>query len=102
MGAGTLIGNRVCNQKGEDLGVIKEIMLDLRNAKVVYAVLSYGGFLGMGDKPFAVPWNALTVDTKHNCLVLNAENGNFDNAMEFNKDKWPNMTYPSWEEPLHT
>jgi sporulation protein YlmC with PRC-barrel domain len=89
MGASTLIGNRVCNQRGEDLGDIKEIILDLRNGKVVYAMLSYGGFLGKGDKPFAVPWNTLTVDRKHNCLVLNTEKVNFDNAMESNK---PNMT----------
>ena len=53
MGATTLVGNDVYNHKGEDLGDIKEIMLDMRSAKVGYAVLSFGGFLGIGEKLFA-------------------------------------------------
>lgn len=65
MGADTLIGNDVCNRKGEKLGDIKEIMLDTSNGNVCYAVMSFGGFLGMGDKLFAVPWNALKLDTEH-------------------------------------
>ena len=55
MGADTLIGNDVYNYKEEDLGDIKEIMLDMCGGKVAYAVLSFGGFLGMGEKLFAVP-----------------------------------------------
>ena len=65
MGADTLMGNDVYNHKDEDLGDIKEIMLDMRTGRVSYAVLSFGGFLGMGEKLFAVPWNALTLDTKN-------------------------------------
>jgi hypothetical protein len=56
MGADTLIGNDVVNQDDEELGDINEIMLDMRNGRVVYAVLSFGGFLGMGEKLFAAPW----------------------------------------------
>ncbi len=55
MGADTLIGNEVYNRKDEDLGEIKEIMLDMFNGNVSYAVLSFCGFLGMGEKLFAVP-----------------------------------------------
>ena len=65
MGADTLIGNDVYNQNDEDLGDIKEIMLDTNTGKVSYAVLSYGGFLGMGEKLFAVPWEALKLDTEN-------------------------------------
>ena len=65
MGADTLIGEDVYNTKDEDLGDIKEIMLDMNNGKIAYAVLSFGGFLGMGDKLFAVPWSALTLDTEN-------------------------------------
>src|SRR5450759_3297352 len=50
MGANTLMGNDVYNLKNEDLGDIKEIMLDMRTGRVSYAVLSFGGFLGMGEK----------------------------------------------------
>src|SRR5665647_2261044 len=60
MGANTLIGNDVYNQKDENLGDIKEIMLDVRSGRVRYAVLSFGGFLGMGEKLFAIPWSQLT------------------------------------------
>ena len=63
MGADTLNGNDVYNEKDEDLGDIKEIMLDMTTGRVSYAVLSFGGFLGMGEKLFAVPWNALKLDT---------------------------------------
>lgn len=49
MGADTLIGNDVYNTRDEDLGDIKEIMLDTASGKVAYAVLSFGGFLGMGE-----------------------------------------------------
>src|SRR4051812_19850273 len=59
MGADTLIGDDVYNHKDEDLGDIKEIMLDVNTGRIAYAVLSFGGFLGMADKLFAVPWSAL-------------------------------------------
>jgi sporulation protein YlmC with PRC-barrel domain len=91
MGADTLVGNDVYNQKNEDLGDIKEIMLDMRSGKVGYAVLSFGGFLGMGEKLFAVPWNALTLDTKNKRFVLNVEKDRLKDAPGFDKDKWPNM-----------
>ncbi len=55
MGAETLIGNDVYNLQEEDLGDIEEIMLDMQTGKVSYAVLSFGGFLGIGDKLFTVP-----------------------------------------------
>ncbi|MDP1678644.1 MAG: PRC-barrel domain-containing protein [Candidatus Nitrotoga sp.] len=64
MGANTLIGNDVYNRQEEDLGGIKQIMLDMENGKIAYAVLSHGGVLGVGEKLFAVPWGVLTLDTK--------------------------------------
>jgi PRC-barrel domain len=82
--------------KNEDLGDIKEIMLDMRNGRVCYAVLSFGGFLGMGEKLFAVPWNALTLDTKNKRFVLNVEKNRLKQAPAFVKDKWPNMADQAW------
>ncbi len=102
MGAGTLIGNDVYNHKDEDLGDIKEIMLDTQSGKVIYAVLSFGGFLGMGEKLFAVPWNALTLDTKNKRFVLNVEKDRLKLAPGFDKDKWPNMSDPSWVKEIHS
>jgi len=102
MGADTLVGNGVCNQKGEDLGEIKEIMLDMRSGRVAYAVLSFGGFLGMGEKLFAVPWNALILDTKNKRFVLNVEKDRLKNAPGFDKTQWPNMADQSWAREIHS
>jgi len=102
MGADTLIGNDVYNHNEEDLGDIKEIMLDVRSGRVSYAVLSFGGFLGMGEKLFAVPWNALTLDTVNKRFVLNVEKERLENAPGFDKDSWPNMADESWASEIHT
>jgi sporulation protein YlmC with PRC-barrel domain len=102
MGAETLIGNDVYNPKGEDLGEIKEIMLDMRSGKVAYAVLSFGGFLGMGETLFAVPWNALSLDTENKRFVLNAEKDRLKQAPGFDKSKWPNMADQSWAKEIHS
>jgi sporulation protein YlmC with PRC-barrel domain len=102
MGADTLMGNDVYNHKDEDLGDIKEIMLDMRTGRVSYAVLSFGGFLGMGEKLFAVPWNALTLDTKNQRFVLNVEKERLKQAPGFDKDKWPNMADQAWAKEIYS
>lgn len=102
MGANTLIGNDVYSQNDEDLGDIKEIMLDTVSGKVCYAVLSYGGFLGMGEKLFAVPWQALTLDTDNERFVLNVDSAKLDSAPGFDKDHWPNMADETWANSIHS
>ncbi|WP_283180768.1 PRC-barrel domain-containing protein [Pseudomonas svalbardensis] len=102
MGADTLIGNDVYNHNEEDLGDIKEIMLDVRSGRVSYAVLSFGGFLSMGEKLLAVPWNALTLDTVNKRFVLNVEKERLENAPGFDKDNWPNMADESWVTEIHS
>ncbi|ADC61870.1 PRC-barrel domain-containing protein [Allochromatium vinosum] len=101
MGADTLVGNDVHNQSDEKLGDIKEIMLNMRNGQVAYAVMSFGGFLGMGEKLFAVPWSALTLDTENKCFVLNVDKEHLENAPGFDKDQWPDMADPEWEKDIH-
>nr|WP_319585720.1 PRC-barrel domain-containing protein [uncultured Desulfobulbus sp.] len=102
MGANTLIGNDVANHKGEDIGDIKEIMLDVRTGEVRYAVLSFGGFLGMGEKLFAVPWVALTLDTANKRFVLNVEKERLTKAPGFDKNKWPDMADRAWSKEIHS
>ena len=101
MGADTLIGNDVYNLQDEDLGDIKEIMLNMRTGRVSYAVLSFGGFLSLGEKLFAVPWEALKLDTTNKRFVLNVEKSRLESAPGFDKDKWPNMADQSWAEGIH-
>lgn len=96
LSAGTLKGDRVRNPAGEDLGKIEEIMLDIPSGRVAYAVLSFGGILGIGNKLFAVPWQALTVDEGRKEFVLNMDKQRLENAPGFDKDNWPDMANPTW------
>lgn len=102
MGADTLIGNDVYNPAGDDLGDIKEILLNVRSGRVAYAVLSFGGFLGLGDKLFAVPWEALKLDTINKRFTLDVAKERLEEAPGFDKDHWPDMADPKWASSLHT
>ena len=102
MGADTLTGNDVYNRDGEDLGDIKEIMLNMRTGRVSYAVLSAGGFLGMGERLFAVPWSALTLDTVNKRFTLDVNKERLENAPGFDKDNWPDMSDPTWANGVHS
>jgi len=101
MGADTLMGDSVVNAQDEDLGDIKEIMLDMRTGQVAYAVLSFGGFLGMGEKLFAVPWQALQLDTVNKRFVLNIDKEHLKNAPGFDPDNWPDMSDLTWANQIH-
>jgi len=87
----SLKGDKVVNYQGEDLGKIEEIMIDLDRGRVAYVVLSFGGFLGVGDKLFAIPWQAFSVDTTQKRLVLNADKELLEKAPGFDKNNWPDM-----------
>ncbi|MEI9974666.1 MAG: PRC-barrel domain-containing protein [Ignavibacteriota bacterium] len=96
LAASTLAGDSVRNAAGEDLGTIDEIMIDIPSGRIAYAVLSFGGFLGMGDKLFAVPWNALKVDEDEKCFILNVDKRTIEQAPGFDKDNWPDMSDTSF------
>ena len=102
MGADTLMGNDVYNLRGDDLGDVKEIMLDMHSGRVTYAVLSFGGFLGMGEKLFAVPWSALKLDTANKRFTLDIDKSRLENAPGFDKDDWPNMADATWAKGIHS
>ena len=100
LSASTLAGDRVRNSAGEDLGKIHEIMIDIAAGRVAYAVLSYGGVLGLGDKLFAVPWSALKVDEDEKKFILDIDKGRLEGAPGFDKDNWPDMADPSWRSQI--
>jgi sporulation protein YlmC with PRC-barrel domain len=101
MGANTLIGDHVHNLKNEHLGEIKEIMLDMRTGKIAYAVMAHGGVFTLGEKLFAVPWEALTLDTVNKRFTLNVDKQRIDNAPGFDSDNWPDMADQSWQTEIH-
>lgn len=100
--ASTIEGTAVQNAAGEDLGEINELMIDLEKGRIAYAVLSFGGFLGMGDKLFALPWEALNIGPDGDVFILNVPREKLDNAPGFDKDNWPDMADSSWGETVHT
>jgi hypothetical protein len=87
--AKTINKDKVINMAGEHLGKIEDLMIDLENGRVAYAVLSFGGFLGLGNKLFAVPWEALTVRPQEHAFALNVSRETLENAEGFDKDNWP-------------
>ena len=102
LSASTLNGDDVYDPRGEKLGSIKELMLDIDNGKVCYAVLSFGGFLSLGEKLFAVPWNALKVDTENKRFIMDTTEERMKNAPGFDSDHWPNMADTSWEKSIYS
>jgi sporulation protein YlmC with PRC-barrel domain len=91
LSATTLIGDRVVNPKGEDLGKIEDLMIDPEQGRVGYAVLSFGGFLGMGDKLFAVPMQALRLSREDKRFILDVDKERLKNAPGFDKNNWPDI-----------
>lgn len=89
LSASTLIGDPVLNTAGDDLGKLEDLMIDLDTGCIVYAVLSFGGFLGMGDKLFAIPWASLRVDLEEECLRMDIDQETLEKAPGFDKDNWP-------------
>lgn len=101
MSASSLNGDDVKNAQGENLGHVKDIMLDTENNRVVYYVLSFGGVLGMGDKLFAIPPEAMKLNTDDKCFILNIDKDRLDKAEGFDKDQWPNMADPTFRSNLY-
>lgn len=96
LSASTITGDEVCNMQDEKLGKIQDLMLDITEGKIRYAVLASGGFLGMGDRLFAVPWKALKQDKENKRFMLDVDVERLKNAPGFDKDQWPNMADTTW------
>lgn len=100
--AKTILGTRVRNSQGEDLGTIEDLAMDVDSGRMAYAVLSFGGFLGLGDKLFAIPMDALQLSVQAGALtadrvfVLNIDKDRLRDAPGFDKNDWPNMADRSW------
>ena len=102
LSASILAGDRVRNSAEEDLGKVNAIMIDTHFGMVAYAVLSFGGFLGMGDKLFALPWSLLTVDEDKKCFVLDIDKKMLEKAPGFDKDRWPDMADHTWGTAIYS
>lgn len=102
LSASTLIGDKVLNPNKEELGTVKDIMLDTKTGKVAYVVVSYGGFLGMGDKLFAIPFASCSVDEKNKALRIDVSEEVLKTAPGFDKDHWPDFSNPKFNESIES
>lgn len=87
--ATSIIGDDVENPEGEKLGSIKNLMIDINKGYIDYVVLQFGGFLGMGAKLFAIPWQELQLDPLREVFILNRDKDYLKNAPGFDEDHWP-------------
>jgi len=101
LAASTLDGDSVRNEAGEDLGTVDELMIDIPSGRVAYAVISFGGVLGLGSKLFAVPWDVLTVDEDEKCFIMNVDKRTLESAPGFDKDNWPDMADTAWGSQIY-
>ncbi|SDZ95490.1 PRC-barrel domain-containing protein [Microbulbifer marinus] len=102
LSASSLEGDSVKNRQGEDLGTIKEIMLDTESHSIAYYVLSFGGIMGLGDDLFAIPPEAMRLDAKNKCFILSVDKEKLKKAEGFDKDNWPNMADPKFRSNIYS
>lgn len=96
LSATTMIGDKVKNSNNEDLGKLEELMIDINSGKIAYAVLSFGGFAGMGNKLFAIPWESLRLSKPEHSFYLDVPKEKLENAPGFDKDNWPSEADDSY------
>jgi len=91
-----IIGASVRDQKDRKIGEIKDLVLDGGRGEVAYAVVSFGGVMGVGKKYHAVPWQALKPGDDGKYYVLHADKETIAQAPGFDKSNWPNMADQKW------
>ena len=97
-----IVGLAVKNSQDKDLGKVEDIVVDMSTGQVRYVAIAFGGFLGVGDKLFAVPFQALKVvhdpgkDKTH--FLLNVDKKTLENAKGFDKSDWPDFANPRFAE----
>lgn len=96
LSASTINGTEVVNSQGDHIGEIEELMIDLEAGRVNYAVLAFGGFLGVGNKLFAIPFDALKFDTVNEKVILDVDKEVLENAPGFDKNNWPDTSEHAW------
>lgn len=100
LSATSLEGNKVINHHGEDIGKIEDLMINTSEGSVDYAVLSFGGIMGIGDKLFAVPMECISIDTNKECCVFKVDKERLENAPGFDKDNWPDTADLRWQSSI--
>lgn len=96
LSATSLTKDYIYNHMNQEIGSLKELMIDVPSGRVAYVVLAVGGFLGLGERLFAIPWQLLTLDEDRKCFVMDVQKEQLERAPSLNPDNWPDMTDASW------
>jgi len=94
-------GTTVRNRAGEKLGTIDNIMIDKVTGRVAYAVMSFGGFLGIGDRFHALPWGALKYDPRMESYVVDLGKERLEGAPTHRKTDALDWDDPVWTKKVH-
>jgi sporulation protein YlmC with PRC-barrel domain len=97
--ASQLLGTNIRNSQDQNVGEIKDLVVDAKSGKVRYVAVTYGGFLGVGSKLFAVPFEAFrvrrdtdtTLRTSDYVLTLDVTKEQLEGAQGFDNDRWPDF-----------
>jgi sporulation protein YlmC with PRC-barrel domain len=87
--ASSIMGDKVHNEADEQMGEIRDIMIDVLTGKIDYFIIEFGGFLGIGVKYFAIPFRLLRVDPEKKQYIFNQEKKTLEQAPGFDMDHWP-------------
>ena len=99
--ATSIIGDKVHNKSNEHLGQIKDIMINIQTGEIEYFIIEFGGFLGIGEKFFAIPFNLLSVDADNQQFIFDQPKEMLEKAPGFDKDHWPLTNLHYYEADEH-
>ena len=95
-------GTTVRRSNGDKVGTIEHVMLDKLSGRVAYAVMSFGGFLGLGEEYYALPWSALRYNENLDAYELNVTDDQLRNAPPASSDFFETgATDRQWEDNIH-
>ena len=95
--ADNIIGSKVINLEGQDIGTIDDLVIDIDTGNILYAALEFGGFMDFGDKLFAVPWQSLTAVPAEGIFILDQSKAKLEKAPGFDKSSWPDIGDRNWQ-----
>lgn len=101
IGADKVAGTSVYNAEGESLGSIHDIILDKQTGRVAYAVMSFGGFLGIGEKYHPLPWSALNYDVNQGGYVVHLTREQLEGGPQFGAENPPQWGDRAYEQRVH-
>jgi len=99
--ASSIAGNKVFNKKDENMGQVKDIMLNVRTGMIEYFIIEFGGFLGIGEKFFAIPFPLLTIDPERQAFIFDQPREMMEKAPGFDKDHWPETNIHYYDADQH-